>query len=642
MKDMTLKEYDAMVRRLEEYAKTSPRAYKLRVAALAVACYGYVWVVCVGVLLGSLLLCLLAITRPVLFLKLGIYVGLPAIALVWGVGRAMLVRLDPPDGEPLTPEQAPRLFAMIEEVREELDAKPIHAVLVTSEFNAAAYQHPLFGMFGFYRNYLILGLPLMMSLSSSELRSVIGHELGHMAGDHSRFGNWIYKQRISLRRLRAQLSDEASWLFRPLYDRFIPYFNAYSFALARANEYEADASAAKVTDAEVASRALMRVHADGAWFDETFWGDLRERNRLEETPPRALFVEMHAAVTSPRDVTAQLRQARKRKSTFSDTHPSLTERLEALGHADLSEIDPPADVAAEALLFPETLDALTREFSGQWLQHNADAWRHNHARDAAIAERLGEIEAPRAAPADDLAEGEGEVVGEERAPAEELERGDAFERAVLVLQRHGGEEARPLFERFIERFPDDAEAQLILGQIKIMMQDATGEENLDRAVALDAHSMSTAADVAIAFWMSHNEHDRAQRWIDRANRYGDALKKAAYERDHIFKGNTFTPPEVDPEVLAALADFLSIHAKVKRAWLARKELVFFPEDQLYVLCVEFKRTLGLARNEDEALGAIAHDVEFPHDMRLLNVSTIEFRWLRKAAEELPGALVYEA
>ena len=635
MKDMTLKQYDAMVRRLEEYAKTSPRAYKMRVAALAVASFGYVWVMGVGALLGTIVFCIFAIARPWLFLTSVICFGMPLVVLIWSVGRAMLVRLDPPSGEPLTPEEAPRLFGMIEEVRKELGAKRIHAVLVTPDFNASAHQHPLFGMFGFYRNYLILGLPLMMSLSSDELRSVIGHELGHMAGDHSRFNNWIYRQRLSLSRLSTQLGDEVNWLFRPLYDRFVPYFDAYSFALARANEYEADASAARVTSPMVASRALMRVHVDGAWFEGTFWDDVRERNRHEETPPRALFVDLREAVRSSRDVTEQLQRARKRKSTFTNTHPSLYERLEALGHADLDTIDPPTDSAAEALLFPERLAELERDFSNKWFEHNADVWRHNHARDASIAERIGELEAPIDDTHADDEDGE-------RAPAEEVARDETFEHAVLVLDQRGGEAARPLFERFTERFPDDAEAQLILGQIKIMMQDATGEENLDRAVKLNAHSMNTAADVAIQFWMSHNEHDRAQSWIDRARRYGDALQKAGYERDHMHKNNTFLPPEVDPEVLADVAGVLSIHAKVKRAWLIRKQLRFFPEDELYILCVEFKRTLGVPRGEDEALGAIAHDIEFPHDMRLFNVSILEFRFLRKAAEELPGTLVYEA
>ena len=45
---------------------------------------------------------------------------------------------------------------------------------------------------------------------------------------------------------------------------------------------------------------------------------------------------------------------------------------------------------------------------------------------------------------------------------------------------------------------------------------------------------------------------------------------------------------------------------------------------------------------DDALGALAYAIDFPDDMRLYNVSILEFRFIRKAAEELPNTLVYEA
>ena len=212
-----------------------------------------------------------------------------------------------------------------------------------------------------------------------------------------------------------------------------------------------------------------------------------------------------------------------------------------------------------------------------------------------------------------------------------------------MLERDGAEDARPLFERFAHHFPDDAEGQLILGQIRLLQQDATGEENLERALTLDLHTTGTACDTAIRFWMQHNEHDRAQLWVDRANQWDARLERAHRERNEFSKYDTYLPPEdIDEETLAGLIELFGIHDKVKRVWLVRKLVVEFPEEPVYVLGVQFKRTMGIAMGEDEALGALAHDVEFPHGLSLFNVASAESKWIKKPLKKVDGSCIYEA
>lgn len=45
---------------------------------------------------------------------------------------------------------------------------------------------------GMMKNYLIIGLPLMQSLSTEQLTSVLAHEFGHLSKNHARAANWIY------------------------------------------------------------------------------------------------------------------------------------------------------------------------------------------------------------------------------------------------------------------------------------------------------------------------------------------------------------------------------------------------------------------------------------------------------------------
>ncbi|MHB8817265.1 MAG: M48 family metallopeptidase, partial [Steroidobacteraceae bacterium] len=65
-------------------------------------------------------------------LKLVLIVG----ALLYAVVRSLWVKQQPPAGERVESVEAPRLFEMLETLRQRLQTPAIHAVLITPEFNA--------------------------------------------------------------------------------------------------------------------------------------------------------------------------------------------------------------------------------------------------------------------------------------------------------------------------------------------------------------------------------------------------------------------------------------------------------------------------------------------------------------------------
>ena len=67
---------------------------------------------------------------------------------------------------------------MIEEVRCKAAAPRVHEVLLTNDVNAAVVQVPRLGMFGWQKNYPILGLPLMQLMSPEELKAVLATSSG--------------------------------------------------------------------------------------------------------------------------------------------------------------------------------------------------------------------------------------------------------------------------------------------------------------------------------------------------------------------------------------------------------------------------------------------------------------------------------
>ena len=109
----------------------------------------------------------------------------------WVVAGAMWVSLDVPKGQRIANSEAPELFALIDKLRRSLGAPRFHHVLITDDFNAAVVQIPRLGLLGWYRNTLLIGLPLMKALNRQQLAAVLAHKFGHLAGGHGRLGNWI-------------------------------------------------------------------------------------------------------------------------------------------------------------------------------------------------------------------------------------------------------------------------------------------------------------------------------------------------------------------------------------------------------------------------------------------------------------------
>jgi Zn-dependent protease with chaperone function len=388
---MDNKDFELLVERIERTARARPGVYKAQVFGLALLGYAFLAAV-VAVLVAVIVMALLAIRHaPVLAIKLIVIVG--AFLLV--VVRALWVRLEPPDGRALVRGDAPDLFKLLDGLRQKLQTPPIHTVLVTSEFNAAVAQVPRLGLFGWHRNYLLLGLPLMQVLTREQFSAVLAHELGHLSHGHARSSNWIYRLRLTWLRLDEALTYRAppgSQVINWFYHWYVPYFFAFSFPLARANEFEADEAAARLTSPQVASQALTNVNVVGTFLRKCYWPEIF-KVAADATPQPAFapFSKLGAAALagiSEEDRKTWIAAAWNEIASVDDTHPSLQERLHAIGGTP--EVVVPAPGQASDLLLRPALPRLLSEFDQQWRERLAEWREHQQQKQAS----QGEIFAP--------------------------------------------------------------------------------------------------------------------------------------------------------------------------------------------------------------------------------------------------------
>ncbi|HUL50951.1 MAG TPA: M48 family metallopeptidase, partial [Candidatus Nitrosotalea sp.] len=295
---MTREEFDLLVHRVEEGVGQRPRSLKLRVAWLAMVGY-------IGLLVWPGLV-LLLVAPFVVLLIVGDPAGKITAAILgtvflfgfgWNILRVLWVRLPPPKGQRLTESETPALFTLLDDLRVQLRSARFHRVLVVPGCNAAVVQVPRLGVLGWSRNYLLLGLPLLEGLAPDELRAVLGHEFAHLSRRHGRFSRWIYRLRRSWDQVFQQLSRprvQGEVSFRPLIVKFIhwfwPRFNAHAFVLSRLNEYDADATAARLAGGENIASSLFRSALYDRQLNQKFWPEVWKRANTETEPPTGVFV----------------------------------------------------------------------------------------------------------------------------------------------------------------------------------------------------------------------------------------------------------------------------------------------------------------------------------------------------------------
>ena len=248
-------------------------------------------------------------------------------AILW----ALIPRADEfvPPGPLLQKATHPDLFRVIEEAAAGTQQAMPEDVYLLNEVNAWVTHRG--GTMGFgSRRVMGIGLPLLQTLTVPELKAVIAHEFGHYHGGDVAIGPWIYKTRAAIARTVSGVGD--TW-FAHVFLWYGRQFLKVTHAVSRRQEFIADAMAAQLYGADAMAGALRRT----AWLAPMFMSyvsnEVMPVIHAGFLPPFSAgfdqFLRDEKVVeTSERLLTAA--ESETQADPF-DTHPTLRERLTALG-----------------------------------------------------------------------------------------------------------------------------------------------------------------------------------------------------------------------------------------------------------------------------------------------------------------------
>lgn len=621
-----------LVEKLERFSKQNPDQYRLRVALLAILGYAYIFLVLAGLvaLIGTLIFLVISSNRiSAGVIKLSIFLLLTVGVII----QSLWVTFPKPEGRQLKRQQAPQLFALVDELTASLQAPRFHKILLTEEFNAAVVQVPRLGIFGWQENYLLLGLPLMQALSPEQFKAVLAHELGHLSGNHARFAAWIYRIRKTwlqiYERFNQRKQQQAELLFNWFLKWYWPFFNAYSFTLARMNEYEADRCSAKLAGATNAAAALINVEIKARFLHSCFWSDVHQQVADQPEPPGNTYSLMLSVLNEPiaEDKTRTwLQQALTQQTNHVDTHPCLTDRLVALGYqpteiSALSQSIESQPSAAEYLLGNQVRD-LAIEFDQAWQTCASTPWRQRYAYLQDAREKL--------------------QILQQKVQQRPLTLQEAWERASYTWELQNDDAALPRFQEVLALAPHHAEANYAIGQILLNKGDASGIPCIETAIDQRIDWFMEGCQLLQQFLLQRGEIQAAEKYRERADQHHQRLLKAEEERSQVSHRDEFKPHTLSEADINQLKEQLATYPQVKAAYLVEKVVTYFPEKRFCVLGIIRKQHFFEGTDAwGETLDLLADRLKTPAPTHIVILNHSNFKKLKKKICAIEQSLIFQ-
>ena len=404
---------------------------------------------------------------------------------------------------------------------------------------------------------------------------MIAHEFGHFAKRHGRSASFVYRVRMRWARIANELPEGiVASGFRRFFRWYAPWFAAYSFTLARQQEYDADAIAAKAAGPAAIANALKRIEMQGARSEHQWneiWKSAFDGGAMPHSPSNVIasrFVGGQATTGESEAAAAKaLSAALKRSPGLDDTHPTLAQRLAALGED--GSAPPPLDrCAADDLLGADTIDALAESFDAEW--------RH------ACSERWGELKAIRRI---QLADRDALLARlEEGLTRSELER-----LAEIDAEIDGAEGAVRGYSRVLDRDPEDGLAAFQVGMALASLDRAEAADLLEKCCEHEPQLAPAACSVAIELFDRIDRPRQAQHFRDRLIE-AEARAEAARTEDAVLNDKSQLET-IEPGLREDVLRVLESTEGLARVYGAQRVRCHSTKPQLIIL---FKCSAGAA------------------------------------------------
>jgi Zn-dependent protease with chaperone function len=311
----------------------------------------------------------------------------PGLGLALVVGAGLFLRrlagwlraeVPAPEGVRLDRERAPSLYRLVDRLAARVGAPRVDGIRICADMNAAIHQRPARGAWGRLETTLLIGLPLVHSVSPRQLAAILAHEMGHLGRQRAGWGGWGAHVRAWWHRVCERIASDdcpSAWLLARLFGPWAERELLQALRLNHLEEYEADRVAARVVGAKLLGDTLVEVAMKADFIESDYWDKIMSQAEHLPRPSMRPFRDMGMGVAAGFHALPRTGLLHSLVTAESDStlHPTLTDRLVALGVSP--RVPPRAPRTAANFFLRPALSGLSRRFDGLWWRHTRPAWR---------------------------------------------------------------------------------------------------------------------------------------------------------------------------------------------------------------------------------------------------------------------------
>ncbi|MDK2563683.1 M48 family metalloprotease [Romboutsia sedimentorum] len=404
------------------------------------------------------------------------------IGSLFMVLKMMYIKPEYPNEVTINRQQYPTLFKIIDSAIELTNSPQLDEIFIVEGSNAGiAFIPDGFGFNG--KHVLLIGIEILKILNEQELKSVIIHELAHIYNNDTNTTNKISRCLTRWSTIIDKVKEKDSIIYDilllPFAKIYIEKLETYKNAIAQPKEIAADKEAALYTSVEVYAKASAKLEIIDLFKTNPY---CKVELRVQEEPPKnylnIMFDDFNNEIIERK--SQWLNQIKKPISSIYDTHPSFSERMNALGIDDFNyEIE----FENQNENYKNEIDNLIDIKNKQWYESWCDEWDEftkEYKLQLEIIQNYKEI--------DDI--------------EKNIEYGFALE------ETREYDKAMEVYKNILSKDENCAIAMYRIGQSLLIKNDNNGIELIKKAADLDSDFIISAMNTIIEYSMDNGMKDK--------------------------------------------------------------------------------------------------------------------------------------
>ena len=154
-----------------------------------------------------------------------------------------LNRFAMPRGLEINRQNAPKLYQLVEQLRQDFKYPVVDQVILREGFSIETVKTPRFGLPLLHHNTLVIGLDALLTLPPTHFKSLLARRIGQLSGIDNRYVGWLASLHQTWRQYHQAFKQQKLPLALPLqfiFALYTPFYAALAFYTIRQNELEAD------------------------------------------------------------------------------------------------------------------------------------------------------------------------------------------------------------------------------------------------------------------------------------------------------------------------------------------------------------------------------------------------------------------